>query len=153
MIKDDVYEGYHIPKGALVFANQWAIHRESQLYPDGDTFNPDRWLNADYPTFKAPLEQYPNIKRYSAFGFGRRICPGFEMAERSMFIQIASFGWACRICKKVVNGEEIPVPYYDYTEGGQSFPKPFAFEVKPRDARRMEMLRESWSEGLQEFTE
>ena len=63
------------------------------------------------------------------------------MAERSLFMQIASLSWACRISKKVVDGQEVPVPYYDYTTGSQSFPKPFAFEVKPRDSRKLEMLQ------------
>ena len=110
-------------------------------YPDGDKFNPDRWLDEKYPTVKAPVEQFPNIKRFSAFGFGRRICPGYEMAERSLFIQVASLSWACRISKKVVDGQEIPVPYYDYTDGSQSFPKPFTFEVRPRDPWKLEMLQ------------
>lgn len=137
----------------MIFANQWAIHRDAVLYPDGDIFNPERWLSDKYPTFKAPLEQYPNIKRYSAFGFGRRICPGFEVAERSLFMQIACLGWACRISKKVVDGEEVSIPYYDYTTGAQSFPKTFPFEVKPRDSWRMDLLRESWEQGLREFTD
>src|SRR6266536_6099925 len=55
LMKDDIYEGYHIPEGALVHGNQWAIHRDETLYPNPETFNPDRWLNPKYPTFKAPL--------------------------------------------------------------------------------------------------
>lgn len=114
------------------------------MYPDGETFNPTRWLDNSYPTFKEPLEQFPNIKRYSSFGFGRRICPGFEIAERSLFIQIASLAWACRISKTVVDGKEVPVPYCDYTDGAQSFPKPFTFEVKSRDAAILAMLEQDW---------
>lgn len=50
--------------------------------------------------------------------------------------------------KRVVDGEEVPVPYYDDTDGVQSSPKPFAFEVKPRDPARLEMMRHSWEEDL-----
>jgi cytochrome P450 len=143
LTKDDGYEGYHIPKGSFVHGNQWAIHRDEKLYPDPDVFNPDRYLNPQYPTYKEPLEQNPNIKRFSAFGFGRRICPGLETADRSLFIQIATLAWACDISKKIgSDGKEIPVPWYDYTEGSNVMPKPFEFELKPRSDERARMVEE-----------
>ena len=39
VIKDDLYEGYFIPKGAVLIPNQWAIFRDEQLYPDPDQFS------------------------------------------------------------------------------------------------------------------
>ncbi len=65
-------------------------------------------------------------------------------------MQVATLAWACEITKRKnpVDGKEIPVPYYDYTDGVQSFPKPFAFEVRPRDTARMEMIQGSWEEDL-----
>ena len=69
--KDDVYNGMFIPKGTNIHANQWAIHREEKLYPDADKFNPDRFLDPKYPTYREPLTQYPNVQNFSSFGFGR----------------------------------------------------------------------------------
>lgn len=144
MTQDDEYEGYHIPKDAIIHGNQWAIQREEKLYPDSETFNPDRYLRKEYPTYKEPLDTNPNIKRFAAFGFGRRICPGLETAARSLFIQIALIAWSCNITKKIdAAGEEIPVPWYDYTEASNVMPNPFDFELKPRSRERMELIETS----------
>ena len=43
-IQDDVYRGYFIPAGATVIQNVWAICRDPKIYPDPETFNPDRFL-------------------------------------------------------------------------------------------------------------
>ena len=84
------------------------------------------------------------MKRFSAFGFGRRICPGLESAENAMFIQIASLAWACNIMyKKDGNGNNIPVPWYDYTDGANSAPNLFMFDLKPRSEERLQLMREN----------
>jgi cytochrome P450 len=92
-----------------------AIHREPALYPDPDSFNPDRWLLPGYPTYREPLEQYPNMNNYSVFGFGRRLCPGAHIAERSLNMIVARTAWACDIRKAVdpQTGKEITPPEYD----------------------------------------
>lgn len=83
-----------------IHANQWsisddrdiltftAIHRDPELYPDPETYNPIGWLHPKFPTFREPLTQYPNVQNYSMFGFGKRICPGM-IAERSLHIPTA----------------------------------------------------------------
>ena len=72
-IKDDVYEGLFVPAGSVIHANQWAIHREPELYPSPEEYKPERWLEPTFPTYKEPLHTYPNLHNYSNFGFGRRI--------------------------------------------------------------------------------
>ena len=60
---DDKYMGYHIPKGATVVGGHWAISMDENMYPDPDSFDPERFLkNPDLP--------------FSQFGFGRRKCIG-----------------------------------------------------------------------------
>ncbi|EME42195.1 hypothetical protein DOTSEDRAFT_81157 [Dothistroma septosporum NZE10] len=109
---DDVYNGMFIPAGTNVHANQWAIHREEALYPDAESFNPDRWLDPSYPTYREPLTTYPNLHNYSCFGFGRRICPGQNIAERSMYLQVARVAWMCDVRKKRdEKGEEVVPPF------------------------------------------
>jgi hypothetical protein len=34
-----------IPKGTQVFVGIWAMHQNEKMYPDRDSFNPDRFLN------------------------------------------------------------------------------------------------------------
>ncbi|KAG9090331.1 hypothetical protein FRC07_012136 [Ceratobasidium sp. 392] len=60
--EDDVYMNYCIPKGALVFGNLWAMTRDESVYPDPETFNPDRFLD-------------PAVPPAPAFGWGRRWAP------------------------------------------------------------------------------
>ncbi|KAH7320425.1 cytochrome P450 [Rhizoctonia solani] len=76
-VKDDIYKGYFIPKGAVVMGNAWAMCCNPELYSDPERFNPDR--------FEDPMTPDP-----PAFGFGRRICPGQHFAEASLFLAIAT---------------------------------------------------------------
>ncbi|KAJ5392311.1 hypothetical protein N7509_007801 [Penicillium cosmopolitanum] len=148
---DDVYNGYFFPKGTTVHANQWAIHRDPDLYPDGDTFNPDRWLNPKYITFREPLSKYPSLQNFSSFDFGRRICPGMNIAERSLYILSARIMWACRITKaKTADGVDITPPSYDYTTGFNAQPKPFLFHLEARSEQRHLAVEEAWREAEKE---
>ncbi|PVH90895.1 cytochrome P450, partial [Periconia macrospinosa] len=134
--KDDVYDGVFFPKGTNVHPNQWAIHREEALYPDSETFNPERWLSPSFPTYREPLSVYPNLQNFSAFGFGRRFCPGVNIAERSLNILTARIAWACHISKKKdEDGRDIDVPWYDYSAGFNVQPNWFPFALRPRKGR------------------
>ncbi|QRW26743.1 cytochrome P450 family protein [Rhizoctonia solani] len=76
--EDDVqYNGYTIPKGALVFGNIWAINRDEEKYQDPEAFLPERFMD---PSTPEPV----------TFGFGRRICPGIHFAHSSLFINVAT---------------------------------------------------------------
>lgn len=135
LTRDDVYEvngkKIFLEAGTNIHANQWAIHRDPSLYPNGEDFIPDRWLDPKYPTYKEPLSVYPNIQNFSSFGFGRRICPGQNIAERSLHILTARIAWACDIRPSpgVKYGD------YDYCHGFNVQPNKFPFELKPRKGR------------------
>ncbi|KAF7365937.1 Cytochrome p450 [Mycena venus] len=94
--EDDVYNGYYIPRGAVVLGNSWAVLHDEAIY--GSTageFIPERWLNKDGEINTAMRE--PS----AAFGFGRRSCPGREMAQWSVWICAASILAAFTISKSV----------------------------------------------------
>ncbi|PVH77019.1 cytochrome P450 [Cadophora sp. DSE1049] len=139
---DDVYNGFFIPKGSLIHPNLWAIQRDPELYPEPDAFNPNRWLSPKYPTYREPLTQYPNCQNYSVFGFGRRLCPGSNIAERSLNIIVARLGWACNItkAKDPASGKKITPPSYNYVKGLNTEPHQFPFEVSCRSADRWEVI-------------
>ncbi|UKZ75803.1 hypothetical protein TrVFT333_003497 [Trichoderma virens FT-333] len=119
LIKDDIYEGIFLQAGTSIHPNQWAIHRDPTLYPDPESFRPERWLEPSWPTYREPLTQFPNLQNFSAFGFGRRICPGQSIAERSLNIAVARIGWGCTVSKI----RDVEVPLYDYTTGFNVQPK------------------------------
>lgn len=66
VIQDDVYRGYIIPAGATVISNIWAICRDPNVYPDPETFNPDRFLKDGETN---PLVFNPEDR---VFGAGRK---------------------------------------------------------------------------------
>ena len=65
-MQGDVYRGYLIPEGATVIQNIWAIFRDPSIYPDPETFNPDRFLKDGKIN---PLVFNPEDR---LFGAGRR---------------------------------------------------------------------------------
>jgi cytochrome P450 len=89
-IKNDVYNGYHIPAGTPITENAWAIHRHPREFPEPDSFRPERFLNG--------LERpYPNIKGHNAFGWGRRQCSGQPLAQQGLLMSVARLLWAFNV--------------------------------------------------------
>ena len=66
VMQNDFYRGYLIPEGATVIQNIWAIFRDPNIYPDPETFNPDRFLKDGKIN---PLVLNPEDR---VFGAGRR---------------------------------------------------------------------------------
>lgn len=151
--KDDTYvldDGttYFIPAGTNIHPNQWAIHRDEALYPDPDSFRPERWIEPEWPTYREPLETFPNIQHFSSFGFGRRICPGMHIAERSLYLLTARVAWACDWTKaRLANGEPMAYPEYDYVEGFNVQPRHFPFELNVRDDKRWAIVKDARAEA------
>ncbi|EIW80542.1 cytochrome P450 [Coniophora puteana RWD-64-598 SS2] len=86
-----VWNGYHIPAGATIIGNNWGISRDTEVFPDPETFNPQRWLN-DQGQMRPQ-----NEIRFFTYGFGRRVCPGQYVASRSLFVTMSLLFWSFRI--------------------------------------------------------
>ena len=139
--KDDMYDGYFIPAGTNLHPVQWAIHRDPEIYPDPETFRPERWLDPSFPTYREPLTLHPHLHDYSAFGHGRRICPGQNIAERSLYLLTARLAWACDISpKKSDSGQPILPRFDNFTSGLAVQPRWFPFDLNPRDSGRIKVL-------------
>jgi len=157
--RDDVYEGYHIPKGSVVFSLEWqvlpytsakeslivfrAINRDSSIYPNPEAFKPERWLDPKYPTYKEPLAYHPSLKGHSGFGWGRRACPGQDHSEIVHFTVISMILWSCQISTKKdpVTGKEILPPLMDYTPYVIVRPNWWEFDVKIRDKEKLDVMK------------
>ncbi|RYP52908.1 hypothetical protein DL768_002004 [Monosporascus sp. mg162] len=70
--RDDVFEGYLIPRGAMIIPNIWHFTHDPAVYKDPMSFNPDRFL-ADSPP--------PNPRDY-VFGF---VVDGKEVEPTVLF--------------------------------------------------------------------
>lgn len=85
-----VVAGYTIPKGARIFVNVWAIHRDPSVWEDPLEFRPERFSDGKW-------DYSGNDFKYFPFGSGRRICAGVAMAERMFMYSLASllhsFDW------------------------------------------------------------
>ena len=89
-MQDDSINGWHIPGGASVIGNTWAIGRDPEYFPDGDAFRPERYM----PGLERDKIMAGLSKGHTSFGHGRRICPGLNLAERSLAVSIAQIFWA-----------------------------------------------------------
>lgn len=118
-----------------------SLARDPAAYPDPDTFNPARYLDPSYPTYREPLSEFPTIRGYHGFGFGRRICPGQEVAEAELLVACAALAWAFRLEKKRLPcGPEVPVNDYDFTCTLITTAKPFEMEFKVRSEKHAQSI-------------
>ena len=119
-----------------------AMNRDETLYPDAENYNPARWLEPSYPTYREPLTTNPSIKNHSGFGWGRRTCAGQDYSEQVLLTIVASILWSCNIVKRVdpVTGLEIELPWMDYGPFVIVKPNPVPLDIKPRDEWRMKVL-------------
>ncbi|KAI0110422.1 cytochrome P450 2C3 [Nemania sp. FL0031] len=146
--QDDVYNGYFIPAGATIHALEWAMTRDETTYPDADAFNPARWLEPAYPTYKEPLTSHPKLNGFSQFGFGRRTCQGLPLVEQDLYLAMGGMAWAFDMRKKRrADGTEIPVHWNDYTPLLIAKPKPFEFDATVRGEEKARLLRRMWETG------
>lgn len=127
LTEDDVYKGYHIPAGSVVVGNAWAVlHDEATYGPDTDKFIPERWLTPDGQINAAIPEPH------AAFGFGRRICPGKDMAQWSVWICAASILAAFNI-NKSSDKDGVPIePSGEYSSGLLCHALPHKCDIVPR---------------------
>uniref|UniRef100_P9WEI7 Cytochrome P450 monooxygenase claR n=1 Tax=Ampulloclitocybe clavipes TaxID=56467 RepID=CLAR_AMPCV len=132
--EDDVYNGYLIPKGAIVLPNLWMFAHDPSQYHNADEFKPERYLETD--------GNVPELDPHAlAFGFGRRACPGQELADTNMFLTIAMSLAVFNISKAVdEKGREIE-PVNEFSSGTVSHPKPYKCKVTPRSASAEELIR------------
>jgi hypothetical protein len=78
-------------------------------------------------------------------GWGRRICPGADLASNSLFIALAKLLWAFDILAK----EGVKYDIFNYTEGFNIRPKKFECVVRVRSEEHRRVLEREF-EGAQE---
>ncbi|KAH9174424.1 cytochrome P450 [Lactarius sanguifluus] len=135
--EDSIYRGFFIPKGSMTIVNSWGILHNPELYPDPETFNPERFLNED-GTFRDD----PTISL--AFGGGKRICPGRHLVDMTLFMVAASVLSVFNVTKaKDKNGREIPVSPMVEVNAVVCYPAKFECSITPRDKVAEDLIREN----------
>ncbi|KAJ6006938.1 hypothetical protein N7451_004882 [Penicillium sp. IBT 35674x] len=132
-LEDDIYNGYHIPKGSVVFANAWAMSRDERYYSSPEEFDPDRYISKSEGGKGEPLPE-------GSFGFGRRVCPGQYLALAGVYIVLATLLATMDLdCPVHGNGERIE-PRVTFSNGLSGVPDSFQCVITPTSERTRELL-------------
>ncbi|KAF8883247.1 cytochrome P450 [Infundibulicybe gibba] len=130
--EDDIYKGYFIPKGSIIFSNIWSMSRSEAIHKNPDKFEPERHLDD-----RGQLKEDGPVM---AFGFGRRGCAGRHMASSTVWLIIACVLSTLDVSKaKDINGDEIEIEG-KYTDGAVSHPHPFPCSITPRSSKSHELI-------------
>ncbi|KAG8964853.1 hypothetical protein FRC05_003558 [Tulasnella sp. 425] len=121
-LKDDIYDGYFIPKDTTVIFNTWGISRNTRYYSNPGNFDPERYL-------KAVPELDP---REFVFGFGRRACPGIDLAYQIVWIMAASILWAFKLERERGDSTPLDNDSNRFDIGMLCTPVPFRCQITPR---------------------
>ena len=126
-----------IPKGAYLLPALWWLLKNPDVYPRPEVFDPQRFLDRDEPD--------PNL---TAFGFGRRVCPGRHLADSNLYLSIVLTLSAFDIKKAVdEHGNDIPI-VIRHEPGFVSHPKPFRFQITPRGPKQEALIRRLEAQNL-----
>lgn len=139
--EDIMYDGYRIPKNSLLSVGTRSLLHDPQTYADPDRFDPDRFITRNEPN---PAE--------TAFGFGRRACPGRHLAEKSLFLTISRLLATFDIQKVVEEGKE-KVAKLEITGSLVVQPAEFPFQIVPRSDAAAEMVRKWGMENPAEMSD
>lgn len=125
------FMGYSIPEGATIFPNNWTLDLDDAVFRDPYAFKPERWL------------EDPNLP-LSTFGFGRRACPGKQMAENSLYIAIARLIWGYNFHHAYENGLRVELDPWDMKEGVVSPPATFSAVLSVRSSVHQRLIELEW---------
>ncbi|KAI0791963.1 cytochrome P450 [Abortiporus biennis] len=145
-MEDDIYEGHLIPKGTLVFYNNWAMNRDER-YPEPDVFRPERFL--DETETKDYTPAHTHMDGHTTFGFGRRKCPAHAFANEVLFLTIVTLLWSFDINKGKDENGNIVIPDIDDLDdfdGLVVVPKHFPCDFIPRSSNVPSLLATSQEE-------
>lgn len=119
---DDVeLEGFHIPKGTVVFINQWSVNHDCSKWPDPQRFDPTRFLDAQQ---RLDRDRAGSVMIFSA---GQRRCIGDQLAKLQLFLFTAILLHQCSF--HASPAEQLTM---DCVHGLALKPRPFTVTVRQR---------------------
>jgi cytochrome P450 len=136
------YQGFIIPAGTTVIASAWSQSHNATFYPFPSKFNPARFLPPGHHLYDPKLvgQKHPLQSGLSSFGWGRRACPGEQLAINTIFIGVARLLWGFEITG--MKGENVDT--MDYKGGSLVRPPRFGVEFTVRSpSHRLVIEREA----------
>ena len=98
-IRPTVVGGYRIAQNSLVFASPYVLHRRPDLWPEPETFDPDRFT----PDKEAARPKYA----YLPFGGGPRVCIGAAFALMEGHLLLAAIAQRVRFYPPAPNAPPV----------------------------------------------
>ncbi|EJT98557.1 cytochrome P450 [Dacryopinax primogenitus] len=142
--EDDTYKGFTIPKGSMVMGNIYALNMDPTVFGKPEEFNPERYL-APTGEPQNPAGINRDIGSW-CFGFGRRLCPGENIAEASLYMAVVNTLWGFNI-KYSLDADGKPIlPDMNYEQGVVSHPKDFKCDIGARTPAHEEVMRTAAAE-------
>ncbi|KAI0027537.1 cytochrome P450 [Vararia minispora EC-137] len=126
LTEDDIYNGFFLPKDTIVIPNIQNMLYDPEVYPEPRRFIPERFLQREGKDMEP--NPYP-----AAFGFGRRVCPGIQLADTSAFMIFATAAAVLSISKVIENGAVVE-PLHRTVGGTIVHPAGFKCKIIPRSS-------------------
>uniref|UniRef100_A0A3Q2TSI2 Cytochrome P450 1A n=2 Tax=Fundulus heteroclitus TaxID=8078 RepID=A0A3Q2TSI2_FUNHE len=143
-LTDTSLMGYAVPKNTVVFINQWSINHDPATWSNPETFDPERFLDAQGALNK---DLTSNVLIFSV---GRRRCIGEELSKMQLFLFTSLLAHQCNI-----TGDPLRAPTLDYKYGLTLKPLDYSIAVSLRedmallDAATAQPARDVRPAGLQ----
>nr|AIA58518.1 cytochrome P450 1B1 [Oryzias javanicus] len=90
-VTDTSVMSYTIPKNTVIFVNQWSINHDPSMWSHPDTFDPERFLDAEGKLNK------DLISNVLILSLGKRRCIGEELSKLQLFLFVALIAHQCDI--------------------------------------------------------
>ncbi|PIA30155.1 hypothetical protein AQUCO_05700095v1 [Aquilegia coerulea] len=117
--QDCTLGGYNVPRGTIILANAWAVHRDPKVWDEPNCFKPERFEGGLIET---------EAQKILPFGMGRRVCPGAGLGQ-----SVVGSALGCLI--QCFEWERVTAEKVDLVEGtGLAMPRanPLVVMCKPR---------------------
>ncbi|KAH6697419.1 putative cytochrome P450 oxidoreductase [Plectosphaerella plurivora] len=143
---EDVYNGMTIPQGSMVMMNVWTLNHQGLKNPRD--FDPLRHNTDTTLTENNAINQDSTKRLHFTFGAGRRVCPGFHVAERNLFIAISRILWGFTITSAIdAQGQPVPINRDAVTPGLIVRPEDFECTITPRSPGHKTLIENLWKES------
>ncbi|KAJ6535342.1 cytochrome P450 [Mycena vulgaris] len=74
---------YSLPPGTVVGTQAWSVHKDPEVFPSPERFDPERWLGDKPDSALRAAHMMP-------FGLGTRACVGQQLAQANLRIALAT---------------------------------------------------------------